>query len=50
MICDICGKDLDKVADCAWTSCPLNWDEARIDIIGSNSNEGLHYEEEGVND
>jgi hypothetical protein len=23
-----------------------DWDEKRIDIIGQNSNEGLHYEEE----
>jgi hypothetical protein len=45
MICDICGKELDKVTECAWTSCPLLWDEERIDIIGSNSNEGLHYPE-----
>ena len=45
MICDICGKDLDTVVECAWTSCSLLWDEKRIDIIGSNSNEGLHYEE-----
>lgn len=44
-ICDICGKDLGKVSECAWTSCPLNWDESRIDTIGPNGNDGLHYKE-----
>lgn len=43
--CEICGKPLDPTKECAWTSCPLNWDETRIDIIGPNGNEGLHYEE-----
>jgi hypothetical protein len=43
-LCDICGKELIKVTECAWTSCTLNWDEKRIDIIGQNSNEGLHYD------
>lgn len=43
--CQICGKDLNKVTECAWTSCPKDyWDEARIDNIGQNGNEGLHYE------
>lgn len=45
MICDICGKDLDKVVECAWTSCPLLWDEDRIDQVGQNGNDALHYEE-----
>jgi hypothetical protein len=45
MICDICGKDLDKVQDCAWTSCPLLWDEQRIDQVGQNGNNGEHYDE-----
>lgn len=44
-LCQICGKDLSKVTECAWTSCPKdNWDESRVDIIGSNGNDGLHYE------
>jgi hypothetical protein len=44
-LCQICGKDLSKVLECAWTSCPKdNWDESRIDIISQNGNEGLHYE------
>lgn len=43
-LCQVCGKDTTIVTECAWTSCLLNWDEARIDIIGSNSNEGLHYD------
>lgn len=31
-ICKICGKELDKVTECAWTSCP-KWmeEEKRID-------------------
>lgn len=41
--CDICGKELNKVGECAWTSCPLNWDEARQDTIGQNGNDGEHY-------
>jgi phage shock protein A len=24
---------------------PVKWDEARIDIIGPNGNDGLHYQE-----
>lgn len=44
-LCDICGKELTKVAECAWTSCPLNWNEGRIDIIGQNGNDALVYEE-----
>ena len=40
-LCDICGKNLsDKNNNCAYTSCPLNWDEARCDIIGQNGNIG----------
>lgn len=42
-LCDVCGKDLQATKECAWTSCPLNWDESRIDIISSNGNDGLHY-------
>jgi hypothetical protein len=50
MICDICGKELEKVTECAWTSCKKwweeeKWDENRIDIVGSNGNDGLHYPE-----
>jgi hypothetical protein len=45
-LCKLCGKTLNATKECAWTSCPLNWDEARIDIIGPNGNDGLHYEEE----
>ena len=44
-LCDVCGKSLAGTKECAWTSCPLNWDESRIDIIGPNGNEGLHYTE-----
>lgn len=39
-LCDICGKELNKVGECAWTSCPLNWDEKRADIVGQNGNVG----------
>lgn len=39
-LCDICGKDLEAVAECAWTSCPLNWSESRVDQIGQNGNIG----------
>jgi hypothetical protein len=39
-LCDICGKELNKVGECAWTSCPLNWNESRTDIIGQNGNIG----------
>jgi hypothetical protein len=39
-LCDICGKELNKVGECAWTSCPLNWDEKRTDIVGQNGNIG----------
>jgi hypothetical protein len=39
-LCDVCGKDLKATKECAWTSCPLNWDEKRADIIGSNGNIG----------
>ena len=41
--CDVCGKDMSKVTECAWTSCPLNWDEKRVDVVGQNGNDGLHY-------
>ena len=46
-LCDICGKSLSGTKECAFTGCPLNWDEKRADIIGSNGNIG--YEEEGIN-
>lgn len=43
-LCQICGKELSKVTECAWTSCPKDaWDEDRIDIIGSNGPTGDHY-------
>lgn len=46
-LCQICGKELSKVTECAWTSCPKDaWDESRIDKIGQNGNEGLHYNEQ----
>lgn len=50
VFCKICGKDLGRVKKCAWTSCPLlfeeeDWDENRIDIIGQNGNNGEHYNE-----
>jgi len=46
-LCNVCGKSLSaKGQECAWTSCPLNWDEARVDIIGQNGPTGEHYEEE----
>jgi|LakMenEpi03Aug12_release.lakeMendotaPanAssembly.Ray.scaffolds.fasta_scaffold333167_2 hypothetical protein len=44
-LCDICGKSLNGTKECAWTGCPLNWDESRLDTIGQNGNEGLHYNE-----
>ena len=43
-LCAICGKDMKSTKECAWTSCPLNWDEGRVDVIGQNGNEGLHYD------
>lgn len=45
-LCDICGKSLSGTKECAFTGCPLNWDEKRADIIGSNGNIG--YEEEDI--
>lgn len=42
-ICNICGKDFSNTKECGWTSCPLNWDEKRLDVIGQNGNDGLHY-------
>jgi hypothetical protein len=45
-VCDVCGKVLDATKECAWTSCPLNWDESRVDVIGQNGPTGEHYEEE----
>jgi hypothetical protein len=47
-LCKICDKELDKVKECAWTSCPLlfeDWNEDRIDIVGQNGNTGEHYNE-----
>jgi hypothetical protein len=43
-LCKICGKSLASTQECAWTGCPLNWNESRIDAIGANGNDGLHYE------
>ena len=45
-LCDVCGKSLTATKECAWTGCPLNWDEGRVDIIGQNGPTGEHYEEE----
>lgn len=43
-LCDVCGKTLSsKGQECAWTGCPLNWDETRVDIIGQNGPTGDHY-------
>lgn len=42
-ICKICDKDMNKVTECAWSSCPKwldEWDEERQDIIGQNGNIG----------
>jgi tRNA(Ile2) C34 agmatinyltransferase TiaS len=45
-LCKLCGKTLKaKGNECAYTACPLNWDEARVDIIGQNGPTGEHYEE-----
>ncbi len=46
-ICNICGKSLAGTKECAFTGCPLNWDESRVDIIGQNGDgfpSGNHYE------
>lgn len=43
-LCQVCGKDTANTKECAWTSCPMNWDEKRIDVISQNGNDGLHYE------
>jgi hypothetical protein len=42
-LCDVCGKSLSATKECAWTGCPLNWDESRVDIIGQNGPTGDHY-------
>jgi len=42
-LCDVCGKSLTATKECAWTGCPLNWDESRVDIIGQNGPTGDHY-------
>ena len=47
-LCEVCGKDLEKVTECAWTSCPSNWDEKRVDVVGQNGNEGLHYDKDNA--
>jgi hypothetical protein len=39
-LCDVCGKSLSATKECAFTGCPLNWDEARCDVIGQNGNIG----------
>jgi hypothetical protein len=46
LACDICGKPLDPNIECAWTGCPLNWNESRVDVIGQNGPTGDHYEEQ----
>jgi hypothetical protein len=46
-ICNICGKGLASTKECAFTGCPLHWDEDRIDIIAANGDGfpgGNHYE------
>jgi len=46
-ICNICGKTLSTTKECAFTGCQLNWDEDRIDNIGSNGDgfpSSNHYE------
>ena len=45
-LCQVCGKDTATTKECAWTSCPMNWDEKRIDVIAQNGNDGLHYDKE----
>jgi hypothetical protein len=42
-LCDVCGKSLTATKECAFTGCPLNWDESRVDIIGQNGPTGDHY-------
>jgi hypothetical protein len=43
-VCNICGKGLASTNECAFTGCPLNWNEDRVDTVGQNGNDGLHYE------
>ena len=43
-LCQVCGKDTATTKECTWTSCPMNWDEKRIDVISQNGNDGLHYD------
>lgn len=31
VLCDICGKDLMATKECAWTSCPLNFTDAKLE-------------------
>lgn len=40
VLCDICGKDIDLIAQCDKTQCSKFWDEKRADTIGSNGNIG----------
>lgn len=47
VLCKVCGKELNAVKECAWTGCPkwiAEWDEQRMDRVGQNGNDGLHYE------
>jgi len=44
-LCKVCGKGLGSTKECAWTACPLNWNESRVDTIGQNGNDGTHYKE-----
>jgi hypothetical protein len=32
MICKICGKELDKVTECAWTGCSKNWEITQAEL------------------
>ena len=46
MLCKICGKELERVVECAWTSCPKWLDEEnRMDTIGQNGNDALAYKD-----
>jgi hypothetical protein len=44
-LCKICGKGLASTQECAWTGCPLNWDEKRTDIVGANGNDGYETQD-----
>ena len=40
VLCDICGKNVETVAECEKTQCPKYWNEKRADEIGHNGNIG----------